>query len=736
MELRGKRAIALITVLLATVVLAMLSSSLVVLARQGLTSGEWMRRRETVTAAAHSGLDYAKTRLIQNSNWARAAFGSTTVIDDAQLRVVESGSDPNSNQVDGLLKDTGATFTLRVVNSLKVRARQTAPAWSKTGVRVPAGCALVQVRATYEGQAKTFEVTLRRDSPLTHAVDASGDFAVEWGGGSSNNVTFRSRIPRGNALRAGRSIHLPDFGQGGVQFVGSRGSMQSGNDTTVNTTLSFDSAGNVLGNLTGQGLDGNTGLADATSNTTNANIQVGTPASPRRFDASQLQAPADPVKILAAGEYVFTGPETVRHATSNMTYEGAINGTVVLSNFRFIPQGNVEVNGELVIRGEVNRRSVVNGIYSVANETSAVPVSLGLGYTSTGLPKAAGEGKDRLTVNGAVSVQGDLVGNGQLFVNEAGPLAGNLTVNGNSFLSSTRTDGMAVVADGQIAFRDVSAGQELMPFAMKNDDVGYLNTAVQLEAAANAASNTVFSDLHSSNATQRSSMAGSSDDGTTGLRNQPILDRGHYLNTSVANMTTTPGGLDVSMVNVTHNNTTVSASNAICSYISGSATNVTLGEHLRVREFVKSLDFGIPKEYLIDRNHAAYRNNSSSNTTGDKRDSDGDITQLIINQLQAYDQDARNREQDLLTYLSNAAVDDPYVEPARSDLIFGGLMFSNKNIYTNVSRQFRLFGSMMANGTIGFDQLFRATFMFDSSLTEDQFDLSKIGLVPVLFWCD
>ncbi|MBS2036110.1 hypothetical protein JST97_14065 [bacterium] len=736
----SRRGMALITVLLAASLLAMLATSLVIASRGNLISGEQYRRRLVLLQCCYSGLDYAKARLLQEPGWARIPFSFS--FNDANLSVSESGL-----QVTGSLKDSSATFELQVVNNLKGITRLDPPPFSRTQVKIPPHCALVSVLGRFEGNQKRLEVLLTRGTLLTNSVSAGGDVAANVTGSSGvNSMEFRSNVPRGNTLRARNDIYLPDTSQ--VTFAGTRGLVQSGGSTTVNSTVQVFSDGTFR---SGSGsntrlLNGDpSAIADA-STRTGAQYRLNS-SNDVNFSPDKLVTPSGGTISVPPGDYTFTAPDQVSYTSPAgvTTALGSRIPGVEFKDFRFIPQGNVEVQGNLKIKGTVSRQNWVpnpsepGGGHMAGAAPTSTSVSLGLGYEASGIPKSALDAKDRLTVVGNLTVEGDLVGNGQIFVNKSSGQGGVLDVVGNSMLSSTRTDGLAVVTQGLARFREIGAttGVDDMPALMVADDINYYKRAIPLEANASALSADVFDDFHRSQTADRKTMAGASDQfGQPGLRNQDIGVGNRFT------LASSPGGLPlnsimVSVTNPGYNPTNpassptlnLSAKSAIDNYVRGQtqppmgqARNLTLGEYLRIREFVKSIDMGRFNTSLIDTADNQY---SAQDET---------IRAAILNQIQAFDQDARNSGQTLMNYVASASTST--YSGTLKELIFGGILYSEGNVVTFINNKFNLFGAIMARGNVGFGNLVAGKFVFDPSLVEDQFEISKLGLVPVFFWSD
>ncbi|MBN9417264.1 MAG: hypothetical protein J0I12_17595 [Candidatus Eremiobacteraeota bacterium] len=723
------RGVALITVLLAVTVLAMLSSSLLLATRGNLITGEQFRRRQVLLKTAYSGLDYARARLAQVPNWSKSPFGSVTPLDDPHLRIVEQGASEDANSVSGEDKVNGSRFRVRVFNNLRGLSVVDTTEWSRSKVKIPRNSALVLVEAEYEGSQRRIEAVLVRGSLVTNSLSAGDSVAAKLAAGSAGDLMqFSSTLPRGNVVKAQNQVVFPNTQQ--IKFRGGNGSIQSGGDVSVNATVNFDSMGNFTISNAGTALQNNPTGTAAASSQMSANIRTGSPSN-QNFSPDKLVQPVSGKKHLPPGTYTFIGADQVTYR-NELGQPAATNlsGIVTVRDFRFIPMGDVDVAGNLTINGMVPRATWIsvpaNDPHYGTTEPEPTVISLGLGYDDRGIPKAAQDPKDRLTVAGNLKVVGDLTGNGQIIVNKNGGSGGNLEVMGNSFMSATRTDGMAVVAQGTAKFSEVQSGAASMPAYMVPNDLARFGQAI-LSEYANHPSRDVFNRFHASTTAERMNLLGIPG-AHTGLRNQPA-------GSALPKPTTSYGGIPLQHLQLTLTPPgggaalPISAKDLVSQYIDGQTLDpggdrrpMSLGDYIRLREFLKSVDLGAPKPELLDPLHPLYG------------EGDALVTAAILNQVQAYDQDARNDGRQLDHYLTNLAGVNPY--QSLQELIFGGLLYADGNLFTQINTSFNLYGAMIAKGNIGFDHLQKGKFVFDPTLLEEQFELSKLGLVPAFFWSE
>lgn len=732
----GRRALALMTVLMAAAVLSMLCISLVLLSRTGLLTSEQFRRRQSLLQACYSGLDYAKVRLCQPGDWGNTPFASS--YSDPELVIQETGS-----LVTGNLTASGATFQIQVVNNLRGTARLPAPPWSRSGVEVSPRTALVAVEGQLEGSRKRFEVVLTRDSQLTNAIYASGNLTLDVNPTSpAGALTVSSVLPRATSLKAGSDVYLSNSTK--VSFA-PKGQMQAGSDIYDNSTVSVNSAGNII-SASGIGLQSNAALKAAAASAMSATFNFAPLAAPK-FNPSKLADPGASTVSLSPGEYRFISGDTVVYnpGGANTTYTGSLaGGAVILKDYRFMPDANrkVEVPGNLTISANITTFSYTAptgaspwGSISAGNNPEPFTASLGLGYDTGGLPVGA-RAQNRFSVQGNLTVVGDIVGSGQLFVGTS-TAGGRLNLQGNSFLSGTRTNDLAVVAHDSVILGDVSALASQQPFASLPGDFAHFAAAAS-KAMGDPGVNATLRNYTGASSSQLAAAGNL-------MMSEPVGDLSSYksaLNATLGGTLSGTGaftagnyaGMDLSRVPIitsTHSVAPTSVLTALTEYlgnVSASTGCVTLEQHLHVREYLKSVETGQFKTSLIDWGDPAYTANTTFNELRNK----------VVNQVAAYNQDARNSGRGLLDYLINSTV-DPYQESQRFDFNFGGILYAQNNILVQLASQFKLLGSMITQsptGAITIKNLTAGSLRYDPTACEDQFDWTKTGLIPLFFWTD
>lgn len=733
------RGIALITVLMAASVLSMLCISLVLVSRSGLLTGEQLRRRQDLMQTCLSAVDYAKVRLAQPGQWGTLPFSGS--YSDADLNIEESGF-----LINGTLKATGGTFQMRVLNNLRGLSASPAPSWCRTGVQVRPKTALVVVDGLLEGNRRHLEVLLQRDSYLNSVAYSAGDLVLN----TSTNVS--SVLPRGASARAGNRIFLTD--PGAIKFA-PKGLLQSGTTTSVNSTVAVDG---TTGNLTSASGTDFSGLSSAqqsgVTGALSARVQAGSPPAAQRFTPDKLQVPAGPEVHLPAGEYRFISPNVVR-APDGTNYPNSLaGGAVRLKNYRFMPDPTrkVVVDGDLTLSANITHFGYTPpltgslwGSVSPAASPSTFQASLGLGYGNLGLPNGAGT-QNRFSVSGNLTISGDIVGSGQLFVGNTSQ-GGRLTVNGNSFLSGTRTQDLAIVAHDSIIVNDVSSQAGQLPFASLPGDFGAfgsalhnvaalgntpLNTTLNNYSGASSSSlmtlgnATLAADIAPGNSYRGFSLTGMLDPGTA-VFTGPVLTGGEL------------NGIDLAKVPVYdhsgHTTAPVSVLQVVSEYVGAGTANVTMETHLHVREYLKSVARGEFNTHLVDPSNAAFVTDPDLSEA-----TFGELRNLAIHQIAAYNLDARTAGNTLLQYVPNTVDSgfDPYSGANRFDFSMGGIMYAHRNILLQINSKFRLLGGMLTQDPNAAITLMRGSnsLVFDPTVCEDQFDLFRLGFVPTLFWTD
>lgn len=755
-----RKGIALITVLLAAVVLAMLSTAMICLNRNGLLSLGQYEQRTRALQACYAGLDYGRARLLQDPGWGKTAFlASHAVLDKPETVVLESGATQAQNIAEGTLPLDDSKFQVRVENNLSNKFSLPAPDWSRSGVMVPPRCVFVAVDGESGGSRRHIEVVLCRNVGVGVGIFAGKDLGITLANGAADKaLIFSSTLPRGNHVNVNENVLLPATSKIDFGTLAARGRLQSGIDTKVGSSFDFKPDGSIDSNsVSGTSLAGDPNAANQAGQEMKTSIHTSSPPSPPRFKPDQLKQPSSPAD-LAPGTYKFIDQETVQFTPPSgsgaTTYRGSISlsggKSVRLGEYRFMPEGDIKVNGDLILVGEQTKLSVANG-RMVGGDTTPMPVSLAVGYGAKGLPLGTDQmgtdtiTKTRLTVSGNITIKGDMVGSGQLFVEKNSNGGGSLTVEGNSRLSATRTDGMAVVAEDSVNFRDVNNMAPVQPFAMGTKDFDLYGPALQFSGNPPYSTDqkTIINNWQGQPGVNITSVVGEDDNPGATLRGRPISDYGRVLDAILAEGNTA-ADLAGAQVVVTQGppdaptDVILTGRELVNQYVQEVQNNhggMTLGRATRVREFIKSVERGAPNPALLSiwypDSQVAGLNSAGLSDTNYKA-YDTTILTLVANQVSAYNQDARLKGLTLLQFMN---APNGYNNSQRFDFIFGGILYAQKNIYAHLANRFNLLGSMIsAEGTVGFDHLSGGQVVYDPNSFEDQFDLTKVGLTPNFFW--
>ena len=292
---------------------------------------------------------------------------------------------------------------------------------------------------------------------------------------------------------------------------------------------------------------------------------------------------------------------------------------------------------------------------------------------------------------------------------------------------------MALVAES-VVFGEVDSDASTQYFAMLPNDFNLYAAVLDIQSDYSADVQKAFKNWQASGSMDLQDAAGKLDTPPDKGSLRSHLLGGNYDDVLKGMLPSgqTPSGKDLSTIQVAlerPNPATgaltleaVTADVLIAEYITAcNAQGMTLGLHTRLREFIKSLDRVNPNSDMINLwNPVAFDGQNST------------VQTLVVNQVSAYNQDARTVGKKLLDYMDGS---NPYLESQRRDFLFGGILHAKGNIFTNLASSFRLLGAMISEqGTVGFDHLNSGKIVFDPSSFEDQFDITKLGLGPAFFW--
>ncbi len=740
---RKDSGIALIFVLLLAVVVSMLALAMLQLSGNSKYSHLQHESRTRALQACYSGLDYAKSRLKEDQLWGSTVFDGSKDINLAGLVVNETGTTVENNVVRGKQLDDGQSFEVQVRSNLTGYVTLKAPnlpIWSDSQIEIPSKTALIRVTGHCGAAVRHMEVLVARSAWNPGSIYAGQDLYFE-PLSTAGKFSLGARLPKANRARVTGNVYLPNSGQ--FEFNGSRGTIQSGLTTYVNSSPTFDpGTGAVTGAGSSQNLQGAPALLAATQLAIQGRIELNAPPPPAQFSIDSLKSPSTTAKSLLPGQYfIQDGGDSVKFfpegGGSAQFYTGAIDqgsGSVAtVKNYQFSPTGPVTVAGNFTLATAPN-----------ADETT-FPATLALGYDENNFPIADSRFENRLEVKGNLTVAGDLAGSGQLLVKKNGSDGGALSVRGNSYLSTTRTTGMAISAEKSIHIQDVSTASDRQPFAMSGIDLGPFKSAT-VEVAPNTDNGRTLDRIQSATTQQLRDLAGQQDFSDVPNPPNPTLREAKIGSTPIlADIVAAGGALDVRLNSLgpitLGDGSSITGQALIGRFITESNTEsstnpgFTLGHHLRLREFIKSVmkEPAAVDTRFVDRTDPNYR----TDATGQNSSPDRLIEALAINQMITYDQDARAKGKKLRDYLSNLNSAGEYLEVDRRKTVLGGLMHSMEHIWLDCPKGLSVLGMVLSqNGTVHISSANPVEITNDPGAIDDHLDLSKVGFDNLFFWAD
>lgn len=754
---RVRHGVALITVLLLALVCTMLAGSLLNITRTSRFAHLHQESWTKALNAANSGLDYAKSRLMADQLLATSS--SSFSVSNGGLSVVESGSDAETFRIVGTQADLDQSFEVRVYNNFTGITDQNPPSWSKSGIQVPPRRVLMRVRGTCGTTTRSFEVLLAKATVGVAALHAGKDVSLENSQPSGIDATY----PKGKTLLATRDIYIA--GTDHNRFQTSPGRVRAGHDVVVNTTTAtMNSAGDISGS--GISLGANLGQVPAVEDDLNGKVEMGTAPASSRFNEDKLQSPGGSsltgdlnpgtYKFVTHSQVEFTDSSGQKHTYNNIIPTSG-QAYVKIRDYELQAVGHVKVAGNLDVSGTEtivdfpedqfgNHISDGNGGFVSTQKTVDYPVTVTVGLDASGYPALKKPYEHRLEVVGNLTVAGDISGAGQVIVRESAAGAGELHVQGNSALSASRTHGMVITAQNGVHFTDVPNNAAEIPAAMTAaDTIAFSLVPSTLPPA--SANGKILDKLATANSSDLETLAGGDDDYDKGnpsnnetLRRVP-LPTSNYFQDGLAIYGITPtlkaksltGGLHLDTVLLdaptSSRSTQITGSALMIEYLTYCNANggMTLGRHLRMREFVKSFRRGEPDASWINY----------QDTGNGFADHGSDVRRLAILELYAFRQDAMLRKQNLRQYLTSLNVGTvAYQETNRLRSLFGGLIYSPNSVSLLSQAGVDMHGMVISqSGSIQVRGP-STNLLFDPTIIEDQLDLAKVGFTQLFYWSD
>lgn len=737
-QLTSKRplGIALISVLLISLVVSMLAVSMLSISRSSkfahLQQENWSRALD----ACYSGLDFAKSRLKDDNGWGTTAFTGVGNLNSPDLVVTESGT-----LVSGQHPTLNQAFQIEVANNLSGFASSPSPAWSKSKVELPPHTVLVRVTGNSGGAKKSIEVLLSKAQFSQNSIFAGKDVYF-----NTDKTVLRSTLPKGNRARATRNIYMnnpADF-----DFApGNPGKLQAGLDTVIkNRGATVDPSNSdvtAMGPLS-KSLTANPSLVAPTSADIHGMVELNTPPVPPVFNKDKLKVPAAASLTLRPGDYKFIAHNQVQLPNGSIVGDSilSVEGTpaVLLRDYQFKPQGYVKVDGNISISAEIKRSEYDPGTGVTTQTTDSLPATLALGYNSDGFPVTTdptapiptSPSDNRLEVKGDLTVRGDLAGSGQIVVSKVDPSnGGTLQVQGNSYMSAARTNQMAITADKRVDISVVPPDAAEQPFAMHHADISVFSL-VGSSISPGGPNGPALDNLTGASRASLKNLAGSDDNpgGPTASIRQTIVPSYSgsilpKLMTQTNPPRTSPGGT----IDITPQDATL-----IKKFVQDAENSggMTIGKHLRLREFLKSIERQSPERNFID---TTMLTSDPANGVFSYNDADARIQAAAVNQIFTLNQDARAKGIDLRTHLATAQLSE-YAENLRTMTVFGGLLHSDGSVQLQSAGGLNLLGIVLTSlGSVHLKSRAGAEtrITYDPSAFEDHLDQSA-GFTTLFFW--
>jgi hypothetical protein len=456
------------------------------------------------------------------------------------------------------------------------------------------------------------------------------------------------------------------------------------------------------------------------------------------LDGDALKKGPGGVKNLPGGKYVFTGPGQLAYFSNpaanpavdppDRSYTGAIydNGAssgppgseaVVLNDFHFVPRGQLESAGSVVLDSTRNW----------------LTPQLSLGYSEQASMTRATDPLSSWKVNGDVTIKGNVAGNGALIAKGSGVIE----IQGKTQLAQSPDSGVALYADQSIRMRPPSPALVARSDIFDKNDFLFMKQAL----ASNLVSGTLsigqpqsLTEWHQPypgytvDARQRLKVGGDDQLFAAGLGSSPVIRdqgilHGDYVRDILPNLTgyasgTTPLGRPLSSGEQAALATFLDQ----CSKEGGSVVNpggaVTLGRHIRIKEFLRSCD----QQPGGDGNWLTIWPSGQYNDR---------VRAIALNMTESLFEEAEKSGRTSL-YQVAADIYDSWGDKDLPDVDLRGIVYSGGNFFASTSRSFKLWGAIATHsGSAILDGVHKGRFHFDSDIMEKLLDLNKVPLIPV-----
>lgn len=693
-------------VLLLSVVLGMLATALVMVHRGHWRLASGQDHRIAAHQACLSAVEYAQNRLQAEPNWGTLPFGGASLrlqIPD-KLRVTEQGTDLSDNVVMLELPRADCSARLQVVNNLEGAGQVPPPAWCSRDLQVPARAAMVVVLGRSGSQERRLELLLRRRPPLDGSLYAGLDAAFVPNAGGADRVEFDGEDATRNKLRARNRIFLPEV----TRFL-SRGAMTGQEDIRVGSSVSVDPAtGTVTGASGGTSLSASPAQQAQLENDLNASLNLG-PVPQHRLDPADLAAGSGTVRSLPAGKYTFVGPGTVSFEPAGggapVMYQdaiydgGAVSGgpdqlAISLLNRKFMPQGQVEVSGNLEL--------------DTLGATAQAELAMGYIGDQGGIDQS--DRPSSIHVRGELQVRGHLLGQGTIRTD------GDLQVSGRSTLASGSSTSLALFSEGDIRMRptevsgDITLAADFEALAVSGLTPGLRNW---IDAFGNGTDS------------YRDSLMGldeyrDPDPAITGRLRDAIISPSDYQSRVLPLVpnwpATTPAGHPIPQAALDFLDACLHPPAGNSPFNCG----MTVGRHTRLMAFMRSVDEGSPEPGWLDQ--VDNGDTGSPNFAYNAR-----VKGILKNQIFRVTQDARLFDEVPSNWLTVAG--NYYQTKHRRDIDWRGLVYAKGGLWASGQEHIDVVGALGAElGSLLFHNFRTSRVKFDHSELNSAFQLTSLRL--------
>ncbi|MBN9416943.1 MAG: hypothetical protein J0I12_15970 [Candidatus Eremiobacteraeota bacterium] len=688
-----RKGIALVLTLSMATLMALLCGALLNINRSSLNLMATSRERQNGYQVCLTGLDYVRGRLASDATYGTVAFApATTMLLPGKLEIREK---PDRIEGDDLTAESH--FEARVVNNLAGNSAMESVEASWRRLNLPSHSCLVVLQGRCGQARRRLEVVLQRGQSFRGPLNANGSLALRLNPSAPDldKVRFHSNEPLLNAVRANGDLLLPLGSQMEFGATEASGRINGRDDVNVGGQPIMDSQGRMTGVTGGSWLKDNATLKETTENESKSLVGIGQSQTVPKLSAGDVKRGSGGTHSLPGGLYAFSDANTVSFfsdphadpdtATPTRVFHGVIyngasdSGTpdqeaVYLKDGRFIPSGRVEASADMVV-----------------GSTSGVPPQMALGYSREGTLDEAAPGASSLEVKGNLTVAGDVAGNGSLLTTGHG----DLTINGRSELSAAPDQATTLFAEGAIKLEPVPASANSAPDAFLPIDFRVLRQVdVDYEP---------FTHLHEWGLTtpsKRREYVGSSDSSlSSSIRDSSLPN---YTSTIASQIpgwpSTTPGGHPLPSA----------ASNYISDLLSSThtssppyndTTGMSIGRHLRLREYIKSVDAGHPDANWLNLH--------------EKND---EVTDRLVNLYTMLDRDAKHHGfTDMKDWWNSPQAFALYGGQNWRDIKLRGLVYAGDFFHAVGNHRFTVEGAIAAaTGSLTIRNISAADFTFNS----------------------